>query len=434
MRVFIGSLRPVFLLGLFGVLFLAPAAAETVAVRGATVHTLGPSGTLENATLVIENGVLRAVGLDLEVPSGARVIDATGKVVTPGLIDSVSRLGLIEISLESSTVDSATEDPRWTAAFEVVDAVNPASALIAANRVEGLTRAVVAPQARSGPVAGLGAAIHLGSAADPVVLSPAAMFAVYGEEGARRAGGSRAAALARLRELFEDARDFGDHGEAFARGERREYSASRKDLEALQPVIAGELPFAVYAHRASDIRAMLRLGTEFDLRLVLIGATEAWKVAPELAAAGVPVVLNPFDNLPASFERLGATVEAASRLHAAGVTIAFYTGDAHNARNLRQGAGNAVAYGLPWEVALAAMTSAPAEIWGLADSWGTLEPGMEADLVVWDGDPLEVTSFPEHIFIRGEEISLENRQTRLRDRYRDLEDDTLPVYRVNPSP
>lgn len=415
---------------LAAVVAAVPAAAETVAIVGGTVHTLGPAGTLKGATVVIADGRIAAVGSGVEPPAGARVIDATDRVVTPGLFDSVSQIGLVEVSLERGSRDSATEDPRLTAAFDVADAINPRSALMAINRIEGLTRALVTPAPGTSPIAGRGAVIDLGGGEGYLIKSPAALLVTLGEDGAAEAGGSRAAALSRLREALEDARDFAAHRDAWERAERRPYAPSRFDLAALGPVVGGELPLAAVVHRASDIEATLRLAADYRLRLVVVGGTEAWKLAPALAAAGVPVVLNPLVNLPARFERLGATLENAARLHAAGVTVAFTSDETHNGRNLKQAAGNAVAYGLPWQEALRAMTVNPAEIWGVDATYGTLEPGKDADVVVWDGDPLEVTTFAERVFIRGSEIPMTSRQTELRDRYRDLARPLPPAYTV----
>jgi imidazolonepropionase-like amidohydrolase len=412
----------------------APAGAETVAIVGATVHTLGPAGTLAGATVVIAEGRIAAVGAGVEVPAGARVIDAGGRVVTPGLFDSVSQIGIVEVSQEEESRDSEVDDPRVTAAYDVADAVNPRSALVAVNRVEGLTRALVAPRPGAAPIAGRAAVIDLGGGAGPggagdsLVKSPAALLVTLGEVGAGKAGGSRAAALLRLREALEDARDFARNREAWERAARRPYALSRLDLAALAPVVEGELPVAAVVHRASDIEAVLRLAADYRLRLVVVGGAEAWQVGPALARAGVPVVVNPLDNLPDRFERLGATLENAARLHAAGVTVAFTSGESHNGRNLRQAAGNAVAYGLPWETALRAMTANPARIWGIDAAYGTLEPGKDADLVVWDGDPLEVTTTAERVFIRGAEVPMASRQTLLRDRYRDLARPLPPAY------
>lgn len=406
-----------------------PAAAETIAITGGRVVTLGPVGTIDGATVVIRDGRIAAVGRDVAVPDGARRIDAAGKVVTPGLMDSLSRLGLVEVNAVEGTQDSATEDDRITAAFNVADAINPRSVLIPVNRIEGLTRAVVAPGAGSSLIAGQGVVIHLGGPGDYLVKSPVAMFGILGEGGAELAGGSRAAALLRLREALQDARDFNENQRSYERGERRDYVLSRLDLEALQPVIRGELPLVLAVNRASDIQTVLRIAREEKLKIILAGAGEAWQVAGEIAAARVPVLLSPIDNLPGSFETAGASLENAARLHEAGVTFAFMTGDAHNARNIRQHAGNAVANGLPWDAALAAITVVPARLWGLEDRYGTLETGKDADVVVWDGDPLELTSFPEAVFIRGVQIPMESRHLELRDRYKDVGGTQPHAYR-----
>jgi len=403
------------------VLANAPAAAQIIAITGGTVHTLGPAGTIEGGTVLIENGRIRAVGKEVAIPAGARRIDAAGKVVTPGLFDSESRLGIVEVDAGSGTVDTTVNDERITAANDVTDVINPRSFVIPINRVEGLTRAVVAPLPGKSLLAGRGAVIHLGTESPDFVLRPrVAMFAVLGAPAARLSGGSRAAALLRLREALRDALDYGAHRAAFDRGDRRPYALSRLDLEALQPVVRGEIPLVVSVNRAADIESTLKLAKDFHLDLILADAAEAWVVAPQLAAAKVPVLLNVLNNLPASFDALGATLENAARLHAAGVTIAFMSGDAHNARNLKQSAGNAVAHGLPWKAALEAMTTVPARIWGLADHYGTLEPGKDADVVVWDGDPLEVTTFADHVLIRGVEVPMKDRQIELRERYKPL--------------
>jgi imidazolonepropionase-like amidohydrolase len=413
-------------------LFLAGAAgAETVAIVGGTVHTVGSAGKIEGGTVLIEDGKVRAVGRDVAVPSGARRIDAAGKVVTPGFLDSLTRLGLVEVSaVEGSNDTRANEDDRFNAAFDVLDAINPRSSLFPVARVEGVTRAVVAPQPGESLIAGRGAVIHLGTeSGDWLLRAPVAMYAVLGESGARLAGGARGAAMLRLREALQDALDYSTNRAAFDRGDRRPYALSRLDLEALQPVVKGELPLVIAVHRASDIEAALRLARDFRLKLIVAGAREGWMVARQLSDAKVPVLLDPLANLPESFEALGSTLEAAARLHRAGVTVAFMTGGAHDVRSINQAAGNAVSYGMPWEAALAALTIVPARIWGIADRYGTLEPGKDADVVVWDGDPLETTSYPEHVFIRGTEVPRDTRQLRLRDRYKELSGEMPPAYR-----
>lgn len=403
-------------------------AAQSLAITGATIHTLGPDGTIRNGSLWIENGRIRAVGANIAIPAGVRRIDARGKVVTPGLFDSASQIGLVEVSAVEGSVDSSVEDDRITAAFNVADALNPRSVLIPVNRIEGVTRAVVMPRTGKSLIAGQAAIIHLGGPGDYIVRSPAAMLAILGEHGASLSGGSRSGAILRLREAFQDALDYAANRKAFEQGDRREYSLSRLDLEALIPVVKGQLPIVISADRASDIEAALRLAKELNLKLILSDVAEGWKVARQIAEAKVPVLMNPLTNLPGNFETLGATLENAARLQKAGVTVAFLTGDAHNSRNIKQAAGNAVAYGMPWEAALAAMTSAPARIWGIDDHYGTLEPGKDADVVIWDGDPLELTTFADAVFIRGQEMPMTSRQTELRDRYKDLKTPMPPAY------
>jgi imidazolonepropionase-like amidohydrolase len=396
-----------------------PARSETVAITGGTVHTMGPAGTIEGGTVLIEDGRIRAVGKDVAIPAGARRIDAAGKVVTPGLFDSQSYLGLVEVDAGSGTVDTTVKDDRVSAANDVSDAVDPRSFVIPINRADGLTRAVVAPRPGNSLLAGRGAVLHLGTESPDFVVRPrVAMFAELGAPAAKLSGGSRAAALLRLREALQDALDYGANRAAYDRGDRRPYALSRLDLEALLPVVRHEIPLVITVNRAVDIESALKLAKEFHLDLILSDAAEGWMVAKKIADAKVPVLVNVLKNLPDSFDTIGATLENAARLHAAGVTIALKSGDAHNARNLKQLAGNAVAYGLPWQAALEAMTTVPARIWGIADHYGTLEPGKDADVVIWDGDPLEVTTFADRVLIRGVEMPQTNRQIELRDRYK----------------
>jgi imidazolonepropionase-like amidohydrolase len=403
---------------------LGPAPAwgqQAVAITNGEIHTVsGP--VIPRGTVVMEGGVITAVGRDLEIPPGARVIDATGKVVTPGLMDSDTRLGVVEISAYEGTSDGASRNERMTAAFNVAEGINPNSTLIPVTRVEGITRAVVAPVPGASLVAGTGALINLGASRLPemVVKTPVAMYAVLGERGAGYQGGARPLALLRLREAFQDARDYAENGAAFLSGNRREYSLSRLDLEALVPVVRGELILVVQVSRASDILTALRLREEFGLDLVLSGVGEGWMVASEIAAAEVPVMTNAISNLP-TMEALGAGFENVARMHEAGVTLILSSFDGHNVRNLKQQAGFAVSYGLPHDVALRALTLTPAQVWGVDDRVGSLEPGKAGDVVVWSGDPFEVLTSVEHVFIDGAEISYETRQKALLDKYRSLE-------------
>ena len=397
----------------------SPAAAETSAIVGATIYTLGPAGRIEHGNVIMRDGKIVAVGAGAAVPAGATRIDGGGKIVTPGLFDPQSRFGVEEVSGVKQTRDDAAKEKDFTAALDMGPAVNPRSMLIPVNRIAGLTAAMVAPTVTEGGtiLAGTGAVITLGPSDRPVLKDPAAVFVALGESGSELSGGSRAAALLHLREALQDARDFMLHRGDYDAAKRRRYALGRLDLSALEPVVRREIPLVVAVERASDIRAVLALAREFDLSVVVTGGAEAWMVAADLAAARVPVILNPLTDLPSAFESLGATLENAARLARAGVVIAFETGDSHNARNLTQLAGNAVAAGLPYEDALKAISANPARICGLGDRLGTIEAGKDADVVVWSGDPLELTSSAEAVFIRGVPVPMVSRQTLLRDRY-----------------
>lgn len=395
--------------------------ADTYAITGGIVHTVTDAEAMPGATVIIRDGRIVAVGKDIAIPEDAEVIDATGKVITPGFMDPASYIGLVEVGAVEASVDVSTESDRFTAAHEVADAINPRSTLVPVNRIEGITRAVSVPQSGASLIAGRSAIISLGSTENFLLKRHAAMHAVFGEAGSKLAGGSRGAAMLKLREALEDARDYGRNKQAWEKAQRREYSLSRLDLEAMQPVVNGEMPFVVSANRASDIEVMLRLAKDYGLKLVISGGAEAWILADKLAAAKVPVILDAYQNLPSTFEQLGSSLQNAAALEAAGVLIAFTEGESHNARNLKQAAGNAVAHGLSWNAALEALTVNPAAIYGVED-YGRLAPGYVADVVIWDGDPLETTTYAEQVFIDGRKITMQSRQTMLRDRYRNKED------------
>ena len=329
------------------------------------------------------------------------------------------------MSLIAGTADDAVEDTEISAAFDVAPAINPRSTLIPISRIEGVTRALVAPSSPSAwlstppghVIAGQGAVINLGNPTKAVDRARVAMFVTLGEHGADFGGGSRAGALAVLRAALEEAQAWRAIPPTFKAGNAGHYSINRPAREALAPVLAGDMPVVARVHRASDIRAALDLAEEFGLKLIVAGGDEAWMLADALANAQVPVILDPTSNLPADFERLAARSDAAAILHSAGVLIAFSDESNHNARNLKQLAGNAVAHGLPWDAALAAITRNPAQIYGMADALGALMPGQAGDAVVWSGDPLEVTSFADVVIINGQVMPMRSRQTLLRDRY-----------------
>ena len=413
----------------------AAAHAETLAVVGGTVHTAGPAGTIENATVIIDGGRIVSVEAGGRVPDGADVIDASGKIVTPGFFSPAGRLGLVEVSSSAGPVDAIQRGAHFRAGFDVADAFNPRSTLIAINRIDGVTRAAVLPDASrpgddgatSAVISGLGSVVNLGGGDDDSIdRRGAAMVIHLGENGAGLAGESRAAALLELRLALDEALDYQEHADAWERGQHRDYAYSRADLEALQRVLERDTALYVHVDRASDIHSVLRLSSEYGgLRWIVAGGVEAWMVADELAVAGVPVVL------PGNFDRLNARDDNATILVNAGVAVAFADDSAttHNARNITQSAGNAIAEGLSFEQALEAVTLAPARMFGIADRLGSLEPGKEADLVIWPGDPFELTNYPDTVIIRGERVPMQSRQTLLRDRYLDVTSETPPAYR-----
>jgi len=415
-------------------LLATSAVAQTTAITGATVYTMGPQGTVENATVVIEDGRFVSVEAGGAVPDGAETIDASGKIVTPGLFTPIGSLGLVEVGFSAGPLDALQRGEEFTASFDIADAYNPRSTLIAVSRIEGVTRAIITPSPgypdESGSygsvLAGLAAMVNLGGGDDSLEQRAVAMMVSLGQSGSGLAGGSRAGAILALRSALDEASRYGDNP-----GEREDYKLSLSDLDALQGVLSGDVPLFVSVNRASDISVLIDLVADYGIRAIIVGGSEAWMVADELATAGIPVVLAPQDILPGNFDRINARRESAVMLADAGVTIAFADGQSqtHNARNITQSAGNAVAFGLSSDAALHAITLAPAQIFGVADRVGSIEVGKEADAVIWPADPLQLTSYPEQVFIKGNAVEMSSRQTLLRDRYLQTESDKPPAYR-----
>lgn len=392
------------------------ATAQDLLIRGATVHTVTDRGTLERADVLVRNGRVAAVGRGLTAP-GAVVVEADGRPLTPGLFGGITALGVVEISLEPSTVDNAPPSgereadgsPQPRPEFDVTVAFNPDSAVIGVNRVEGITYAMVAPGTISGAavIAGQGAVARLDGRFDAMAPPSRTLFAKVG------GGASRATQFMLLEQAAREARPTPQMRDSDF---RLLTPAGRETLARY--LDGGRIAFSV--DRAADIRQVLAFAKRRGGRPVVIGGAQAWQLAGPLAEAGVPVVLDPLVDLPDSFDRIGASLDNAARLHAAGVRIAFTNlGDeTHNARKVRQAAGLAVAHGLPWDAGLAALTANPAEIFGLGAEFGRIAPGYVADLVLWSGDPLEVTTVAEQVWIDGRPQSMRSRQTELRDRYR----------------
>lgn len=395
----------------------ALANAQTVLIRGATVHTVGEQGVLSNTDVLLRDGKIANVGTGLSAPDGATTVDAKGRALTPGLFGGLSAIGVEEVSLESTTVDASVIlnapafETQWRPEFDVTTAYNPRSVLVPVTRIEGLTWTMLAPGTAEGGtfLAGQGAAVTLDGRYDAVLSGSRALFINLGGGSNVLSAGSRAGQWMLLDQAIR---------------ETRASSAQDEHLllhplgrEALAKYLAGgRVVFGV--RRAADIRRAVAFAKRNGMKPVIAGGTEAWVVADELAREKVPVLLDALENLPYTFDSIGARLDNAALLHRAGVRIAFTTfNDSHNARKIRQLAGNAVAHGLPKDAALAALTVQPAEIFGLASERGRIARGQVADVVLWSGDPLEVTSAADQVWIAGRAVEMRSRQTELRDRY-----------------
>ena len=415
-------------------------AQELTAITGGRVLT--GTSVIENGTVVIRDGRVVSVGTGA-APSGARIIDARGKVVAPGFVAVDSGLGGSEVSSVGGSDDLRNGANTISASFDVSYGLDPWSFTLPVARLGGITRAIVVPNHPGGgggghahddsDFAGVGAAglqspslfagqaavIHLAEGTDILVRPRVAMVAPFGEAGAGVAGGARGAQFTQFKETLAEVRLYARNKAAYDRAGLRDLSLSRADLEALIPVANGSMPLIVTVRRAADIQQVLRLAREEGVKIILDGAEEGWLVADQIAAAGVPVLLNPISNLPGNFEIRAARMQNAAALDAAGVTLAIKgnEGSTHRARETRYNAGNAVSHGLPYEAAIEAITVNPAKIFGMAGQFGELRPGAAADVVVWSGDPLEPLSQAETIFINGREQAPTSRQFLLRDRY-----------------
>lgn len=435
----------------------APAGAQDVAITNVTIATGDGGEPVPGGAVVVQGGRVIFAGPAAQMPAvgAATIVDGTGKWVTPGLFAALTTLGLTDADGIEESDDQAARSAPFGAALDVVPALNPASQHVQVARRGGITRASVFARPSGSIFGGQGAVVDLGSDPRMVVRPRAFQMVALGEDGARIAGGSRVAAHALLRNALREARQYGTESRLTVSGrpgrietgddvpvdprlldsdaERQDVLLTRFDAAALVPVVTGAQALYVQVERAADIRAVLALRSEFPrLRLVIVGASEGWLAARDLAAAGVPVIAQPMNDLPSSFEQLAATQSNVGRMVRAGVKVAFGA-LGNQPENLPQFAGNMVALtrvpgatGLSWGEAFAAISSVPAEIAGLGAGAGRLAPGAAGDLVLWDGDPLEVTSAPLRVFIDGVEQRLDDHQSGLRNRYRDLDTSDLP--------
>ncbi len=434
-----------------------PAGAQDFAITNATLVAGDGSEPVENGTLVVRGGRVVAAGAGVAVPAGVETFDGNGAWVTPGLFASITSLGIYDVEAVGESNDIEADGSPFGAALDVTPVINPNAQDVAVSRAGGVTRASVTPRAGSTIFAGQGAIIDLAADRQIVNAPRAFQYVELGEVGGRLAGGSRTSAHALLRNALSEARSFGEDVELVGRSQTEEVRSfddlpidprlagrqardtdvllTRFDVAALVPVVTGRQPLYVGVERAADILSVLALTREFpQLDLVLVGASEGWMVADAIAAADVPVIAAGLNDLPARFEQLAATQSNVGRMVDAGVRVAIggYESSGDHPRTLPQQAGNLVALndvpgatGLTWGEAFRAISSAPAEIAGLQGT-GVLAAGAAGDVVVWDGDPLEVTSAPVRVFIDGVEQPLTNHQTRLAERYRDLDESDQP--------
>lgn len=413
----------------------SPSYAETIAITGGKLVIGDGSAPIDGGTVVIRDGSIVAAGVGVAIPAGARQIDASGKWVTPGVFAGFTRLGLSEVDAVNGTNDKSGGKSGFSAAIDIAPAIDPFRSPFAVNRSAGVTRAVVAPEAADNIFAGQGAIADLGADSNAVTKARAFQFAEFGEDGAANAGGSRAGTHLHFRAMLREAQDYAAGRDGFD-----DDLLKAEDAKALLSVLRGETRLLIHVEGANDMLRLLELRRDFPtIKMVFVGATEGWRVATQLAQAGVPVIASALNDLPATFEMLGATQSNVGRMKDAGVKVAIgmiNDRDSHQLRYTTQYAGNLVsleklpnASGLTWDEAFAAISSVPADIMGVGETHGSLKAGKVADVVVWDGDPLELSSAATTVIIDGVEQPTGNRQQRLRDRYaRPTEGDLPKAY------
>ncbi len=350
---------------------------------------------------------------------GDLVINGTGKILTPGIISTDTEIGIVEIGALSVTRDDSSN--LYKIGFSIYDAFNPNSVLIPWNRSNGITSTLTLPQNTDSPIGGLGSFFVLDSSLEISGSKDVVMIGRVGGSGSE----SRAETFAVIEDLLEfassidssDMKTYKDIAEIIDGSPIAEtMELHPRDLKALYKLVNDELPLIIKANRASDLLKLIKLKEEYDLNLIIMGAQEAGLVASRIAESKIPLIINPINNIPESFDELGANIELAGKLEDLGITLMFNAPRDHNYHLIRQGAGVAVANGMSYAGALKALTLSPVEVFKLGNR-GQIAPGKIADLIIWDADPLEPSSMPEKVFINGEDIDLTSRMSRLTERY-----------------
>lgn len=414
----------------------------TIALRGGKLLTI-THGVIENGVLVMQNGKISAVGAtgSVSIPRDAKVIDVTGMTVYPGLIDSETHLGLTEISADQMTDDMVETSDEIMPHMHVYDAFHAETQVIPVTRMNGITNAIVAPASQD-TLPGQDSFIQLDgqSAEEMLMVRDIAMPLNFTGRQRRNQGpfetrkfpSTRMGLAAQLRQTFLDAQDYDQKLAAYEKKkasgggdekdkdkEKGPATPPKRDLklEALLPYLHGQRPVVVAAEEPNDLLTAVELANEFHLKVILNHLAHSASLLDKVAATGFPVIVGPIYEQPKEWERYDAVFKLPAELAKRGIKIAFASYDAHNVRNLPYAAGYAVGFGLPYDEALKAITMNPAEMWGVADRLGSLDAGKLANVVVANGDPLDVKTDVKHVFINGVEIPLVSRQTELRDRY-----------------
>ncbi len=411
----------------------AAATNETIALKGGKLLTI-THGVIENGVLVMQNGRITVIGgAGTAIPSGAKVIDVTGMTVYPGLIDSETHLGLTEISAERMTNDQIEMSDEIMPHMHVYDAFHAETALIPVTRLNGITNAIVAPASQD-TLPGQDSFIQLAGPSATEMLEIRDIAMPLNFTGAQRRNQNfeqakfpftRMGMAAQLRQAFIDAQDYQQKLGAY---DKKKSDEKEKDktgappkrdlkLEALLPYLQGKKPVVLAAEEPNDLLTALDLAKEFHLKVILNHVTHSESLLDMIAAAGVPVIVGPIYEQPKESERYDAVFRVPAELAKRGVKIAFASYDAHQSRNLPYAAGYSVAFGLPADEALKALTINPAQIWGVDKDLGSLEVGKLGNVVVANGDPLDVKTDVKHVFIQGQEVPLVDKQTELRDQY-----------------
>ena len=417
----------------------ALAQQKPTVLKGGKLLTVS-HGTIENGVLVMQNGKILAVGAgnSIKIPKDARVIDTTGMTIYPGLIDSEDNLGLTEISAEQSTNDLIESSDEIMPHMHVYDAFHAESELIPVTRLNGVTNALIAPDSKD-TLPGQDSFVQLAgkSSEDMVLIRDIAMPLNFtGDQrrnesfDKRKFPSTRMGMAAQLRQTFLDAQDYAQHWADYEKKksetaqkpddkDKKTPTAPKRDLklEALLPYLQGKKPIVLAAEEANDLQTAVSLAREFNLKFVLDHISKSQSILDYVAGLKVPVIVGPIYEDPKPYERYDAVYSLPAQLYKRGVKIVFASFDAHNVRNLPYQAGYATAFGLPYDEALKAITLNAAETWGVADQLGSLDAGKTANVVVANGDPLDVRTDVKQVFIAGQEIPMTSRQTRLRDQY-----------------